>query len=79
MAALLALTVTEREAWRHLVARDREVSAALAALRADVAAVQGDIEARLGLPPGSLGTTHLMDPDHDRVIETAETDGTTGA
>lgn len=71
MDALLdmKLTVTEREAWQHLMRRDRELSAALTALQADVAAVRESIEARLGLESGAVGDTYLVDVATGRLIE----------
>lgn len=70
MDALLdmKLTVTEREAWQHLMLRDRELATALTALQADVAAVRESIEARLGLEPGAVGDKYLVDVATGRLI-----------
>lgn len=63
MDTLLGLSASERGAWQWLVARDQELTRAVQALRADMQAVNAEIEARLGLPAGSIGTTHHVNLD----------------
>lgn len=60
------MTDTERIAMTGIAAREREV---MAPIHRDLAALCRAVEARLGLEPGALGTTHVMDTDSWTVRE----------
>lgn len=67
------LSTVERIALRGLVARDQAVYRDhIEPLRRDYAEFTGEVEARLGLPQGSIGTTHALMPDTYEIIETAQ-------
>lgn len=63
MDTLLGLSASEKGAWQWLLARDQELTQLAARLRADMEAVNGEIEARLDLPAGAIGTTHRVNLD----------------
>lgn len=59
-----SLTPMERSAIAGLQAREREVQREiLEPLQKDSREVCGEIEARLGLSDGAIGTTHIPDSD----------------
>lgn len=58
------LTGMERMALRGLMVRDQAIAQQhIAPLQADFAAWRAEIEQRLGLPAGAIGTTHGVDGD----------------
>lgn len=59
----LALTMTERTAILALNQTELQLVPQLEALNRDKAAVAAEIEQRLRLEPGALGTTHQISAD----------------
>lgn len=69
MAPPLVLTRTDMQLIRGFGARERELLRALAETRAEMAEFNIEIEARHGLPPGSIGSTHTYDLDAGAIAE----------
>lgn len=71
----MTLSHVELMAWRYAEARDNDIRRIIADANADKDVLARATEERLGLEPGAIGSSHVVDVTTGRVLAVASQEG----